>query len=113
MTLDQFFTMCKNERRRRGVAFVMEPVTFAIGTSEPSFRSPLEFLADCCYEAGDGQPMDIATLVDCLGMVPHLIEQLIIASDGGCSGYLRDRLEDACGLRESVSSEDYGSRCSA
>ncbi len=100
MTLDQFLAMCEEERQRRRVAFVISQATFAIGTAEPSFRSPLEFLADCCHEAADGKSLDLAALAHHFGMALSLIEQIVVASDGGCSGYLRDRLEDACGLGE-------------
>jgi hypothetical protein len=98
MSLDQLLAQCELERRRRGVSFAIDPGTFAIGTAEPSFRSPLEFLADCRDESEADAAMEPVALPELFGMTEHLIEQLITVSDGGCLGYLRDRLEAACGL---------------
>jgi hypothetical protein len=98
MSLDQLLAQCELERRRRGVSFVIDPDTFAIGTTEPSFRSPLEFLADCRNESGGESPLKPAVHSELFGMTENVIEQLIVVSDGGCCGYLRDRLEAACGL---------------
>ncbi len=98
MSLDQLFVQCELERHRRGVSFAVDPNTFALGTAEPAFRSPLEFLADCHNESDGASALELAALSESFGMTENLIEQLIVASDGGCSGYLRDRLEAACGL---------------
>ncbi len=76
----------------------MDPDTLAIGTAEPSFRSPLEFLADCHNESGEDPPLESAAHSELFGMSEDLIDQLIVVSDGGCCGYLRERLEAACGL---------------
>jgi hypothetical protein len=98
MSLDQLLAQCELERCRRGVSFVIDPGTFAIGTTEQSFRSPLEFLADCRNESGEDSPLKLAAHSKLFGITENLIEQLIVVSDGGCCGYLRDRLEAACGL---------------
>ena len=98
MSLDQLLAQCELERCRCGVSFVIDPDTFAIGTTEQSFRSPLEFLADCRNESGEDSPLKLAAHSKLFGITENLIEQLIVVSDGGCCGYLRDRLEAACGL---------------
>jgi hypothetical protein len=80
------------------VTFVIDPNTGAIGTAEPSFRSPLEFLADCGSGTEDGAATTFATRASLLGVSESLIEQLAVVSEGGCYCWLRDRLEAACGL---------------
>ena len=53
MTLNALLDEISRERQRRGIAFAIDPHSGAIGTRDPLFRSPLEFLADCRGEPSD------------------------------------------------------------
>ena len=98
MSLDQLLAQCEFERRRRGVSFSWTRTHLRSERRNLHFARRWSFWRTVTTKAAKTRRWNEAAHSELFGMSEDLIDQLIVVSDGGCCGYLRERLEAACGL---------------